>query len=236
MPEIASSSSDWPLPATPAMPTISPARMSNETSSTMVTPRMSLTVRFLTASLTAPAAASPFSTLSSTRRPTISSASSPTVVLDVFARRHHLAASHHRHRVGDRHDLAQLVRDQDDRLALFLQLPEDAEQMVGLGRRQHAGRLVEDQDFGAAIERLQDLDPLLQADREFLDDGVGIDLETVFAFEALEFGACLGDAALQQRAALGAEHDVFEHGEIVDQHEMLVHHADAERYGVCSGS
>ena len=39
MPAIASSSSDWPLPATPAMPTISPARTSKETSSTIVTPR-----------------------------------------------------------------------------------------------------------------------------------------------------------------------------------------------------
>jgi hypothetical protein len=42
--------------------------------------------------------------------------------------------------------------------------------MVGLGRRQHAGRLVEDQDVGAAIERLEDLDALLQPDRQFLDD------------------------------------------------------------------
>ena len=53
MPEIASISSDWPLPATPAMPTISPARTSKETSSTMVTPRESLTVRFFTDSFTA---------------------------------------------------------------------------------------------------------------------------------------------------------------------------------------
>ena len=57
--------------------------------------------------------------------------------------------------------------------------------MVGLGRRQHAGRLVEDQDLGAAIERLEDFDALLQADRQFLDDGVGIDLQPVFALEAL---------------------------------------------------
>ena len=28
-------------------------------------------------------------------------------------------------------------------------------------------------------------------------------------------------------AALGAEHHVLEHGEAVDQHEVLVHHADA---------
>ena len=37
---------------------------------------------------------------------------------------------------------------------------------------------------------------------------------------------------LQQRIAFGAEDDVFQHREIVDQHEMLMHHADAERDGV----
>ena len=67
--------------------------------------------------------------------------------------------------------------------------------MIGLGRRQHAGRLVEDQDFGAAIERLQDLDALLQADRQFLDDRIGIDLQAVFALQPLQLRARLGDAA-----------------------------------------
>ena len=33
--------------------------------------------------------------------------------------------------------------------------------------------------------------------------------------------------AVEEAAALGAEHDVLEHGEILDQHEMLVDHADA---------
>ncbi len=70
-------------------------------------------------------------------------------------------------------------------LPCVLELLEDAEEMVGLGRRQHAGRLVEDQDVGAAIERLQDLDALLQADRQLVDDRVGIDLQPVFALQPL---------------------------------------------------
>ena len=149
-----------------------------------------------------------------------------------LARRHHRALAHDRHVVGDRHDLAQLVGDQHDRLALLLELLEDAEQVVGLGRRQHAGRLVEDQDLGAAIERLENFDALLQADRQLLDDGVGIDFQPVFALEPLQLGARLGDARLEQRLALGAEDDVLQHREILDQHEMLVDHADAERDGV----
>jgi hypothetical protein len=47
------------------------------------------------------------------------------------------------------------------------------------GRRppggEHRGRLVEDQQAGVAVERLEDLDPLLEADREVLDQRVGVD-------------------------------------------------------------
>ncbi len=47
-----------------------------------------------------------------------------------------------------------------------LQPLEDAEQVIGLGRGQHAGRFVEDQDFGLPVERLEDLDPLLHGRRD----------------------------------------------------------------------
>ena len=84
--------------------------------------------------------------------------------------------------------------DQDDRLSLLLELDQDAEEVVGLGRREHAGRLVEDQDLGAAIERLQDLDALLQADREVGDERVRIDLEGIFVLEPSQLGAGAVDA------------------------------------------
>ena len=202
MPAIASISSDWPLPATPAMPTISPARTSKETSSTMVTPRESLTVRLLDRQLDR---AGLGLALFDAQQHAAADHQLGELLdrgLGGLARRHHRAAPHDRDVVGDRHDLAQLVGDEDDRLALVLELLEDAEQMVGLGRRQHAGRLVEDQDVGAAIERLQDLDALLQADRQFLDDRVRIDLQPVFALQPLQLRARLGDAGLQQRARL----------------------------------
>ena len=101
------------------------------------------------------------------------------------------------------------------------------EQLVGLGRRQHRGRLVEHENVRAAHQRFQDLDPLLQADRQFADDGVRIDLEAVFAPELGEPLADQARAFGEQRAALGAEHDVLEHAERRHQHEVLMHHADA---------
>ena len=103
--------------------------------------------------------------------------------------------------------------DEDDGLVLALQHPQHLEELVGLGRRQHRGRLVEHQDFRAAHQRLEDLDALLQADRQFADDRVGIDLEPVFLAELGEPLADRARAPGEQRAALGAEHDVFEHAE-----------------------
>ena len=67
MPASASSSSDWPLPATPAMPTISPACSSKLARFTRVTPKRSRTSRSLTASSTPPGRAGAFSTRSGHR-------------------------------------------------------------------------------------------------------------------------------------------------------------------------
>ena len=69
--------------------------------------------------------------------------------------------------------LVELVRDEEDRVALGLELAQVAEQRLDLLRHQHGGRLVEDDDLRAAVEHLQDLDPLPLADAEPLDQLVG---------------------------------------------------------------
>jgi branched-subunit amino acid transport protein len=75
----------------------------------------------------------------------------------------HAAGAQHRHLVGDVHDLLQLVGDQDDGLALFLEQAQDFEQRGRFLGRQHGGRLVQDQDVGAAVDLLEDFDALLGA-------------------------------------------------------------------------
>ncbi len=79
--------------------------------------------------------------------------------------------------VGDLEDLVELVADEHDAVAFAGEPAQDAEDLLGLLGRQHGGRLVEDEDPGVAVERLEDLDPLLPADRQGADLGVGIDLE-----------------------------------------------------------
>ena len=84
IPASTSRSTDWPLPETPATPSTSPARSSNETASSRAVPAPSRQVRSSTLSATAPG--SPFSRSgsSTTSCPTISSASCSRVVRDGF--------------------------------------------------------------------------------------------------------------------------------------------------------
>ncbi len=117
--------------------------------------------------------------------------------------------------------------DQDDGFALFLEAVQDAEEVVGLVRGQHAGRLVKDQDIGLTVKRLEDLDPLLVADREVFDQRIWIDVKLVFARQIGQHAAGLGQRGVQERPVLGPQNDVFQHGEVLHQFEMLEHHTDA---------
>ncbi len=73
------------------------------------------------------------------------------------------AVPHHRHPVGHLHDLLELVGDEQDRVVGGAQRFQAVEEGADLARRQHAGRFVKDENFGLAVERLQDLDALAHA-------------------------------------------------------------------------
>ena len=92
-------------------------------------------------------------------------------------------AAQDRDPVRDLQHLAELVGDEDDRGPGLREAADDAEELLGLGRRQDRRRLVEDQDVALAIERLEDLDALADADGEVLDGGVGVDVEAVLLGE-----------------------------------------------------
>ena len=68
--------------------------------------------------------------------------------------------------MGQSHHLRELVADEEHRLALLGQRPQNAEESLDFGRGQDRGRLVQNQDSGVAVEQLQDLHPLLLAHRE----------------------------------------------------------------------
>ena len=71
------------------------------------------------------------------------------------------AAPDHRDPIGDLEDLVELVADEDDRVPVGRQTAQDREDLLGLLWGEDGGRLVEDEDARLAVERLEDLDPLL---------------------------------------------------------------------------
>src|SRR5439155_517749 len=91
----------------------------------------------------------------------------------------HLAPAHDRDPIRDVEDLFEFVADEDDGLAGLDQVAQDDEKLLGLLWREHAGRLVEDQDAGAAVEDLDDLGALLQPDRKVAHLGVGVERQAV---------------------------------------------------------
>ena len=137
--------------------------------------------------------------------------------------------THHADAVGDGHDLIELVGDDDDGHLLFADdAADDVEQLVRLLRGEDGGRLVEDEDVRAAVERFQYLDALLKPDADIPHGGGGVDLKAVFLHKAARFAFGLGVVEEHaEPARLAAEDDVLRDGERRDEHEVLVHHADA---------
>jgi hypothetical protein len=219
-PVIASISSVCPLPSTPAIATISPPRTSNEAAVVDDAKRVDLQER-----------------LAGVRRPLVDA--QQDVAADHQPRQpllrrtrtrdrvDGLAAPQHRDPVGDLEDLVQLVRDEDDRHPLRDELLEDLEELDRLLRCQHRRRLVEDEDVGVPVERLQDLDSLLLSDRDVLDLRVRVDVELEPLREVVH--SSLGAVRVEQDALprLVGEDDVLGDGHHRDEHEVLVHHADA---------
>ena len=140
-----------------------------------------------------------------------------------------LSFAQYGHDVGDRHDFVEFVRDQDDGLAVLLHRLQDAEQLFRLLGRQDGRGFVQDQDVGAAVQHLDDLDRLLFRDGHVVDLLVRIDVEAVL------FGDrpyAVGDLLQIVLAVFDAQRHVLRGREHVDQFEVLVDHADAVRVGV----
>ncbi len=77
------------------------------------------------------------------------------------------AAPQHREIVAERLDLAELVADHRHRdLAAMGHVAQEAQNLVGFARRQHRGRLVQDEKALVEIEELEDFELLLLARRK----------------------------------------------------------------------
>ena len=135
------------------------------------------------------------------------------------------------HPVGDLHDFAHLVRDEDDTFPLVAQLFQHREQPVGLLRGQYRSRLIENQQPAVAQQQLDQFDPLLGTDRELPDRCVKVEVEIELVDQGLDLVAIA--AALEQvRDIREGNQDILKHRMGRDQHEVLVNHADGAGQGV----
>ena len=140
---------------------------------------------------------------------------------------HHLAVAQHHQPVRHTQHLGQLVADEDDGQPLRHHLAQGVEQGLALLRGEHGGGLVEDEDARAAVQRLEDFHPLALPHRQAAHAGVQRHLQAEAGRHRLQPFGGLGAAAEGLPQRLGAHEYVVQHGEVVGQGEVLVHHADA---------
>ena len=133
---------------------ISPARTSNDTSSTAGTPRASTTDIPRTVSTSSVGFAGVWSMRSSTSRPTIIAGDVGLAQAGGGQRADGAPVPDHRDLVGDRQHLAQLVRDEQHGAAPAGELADDDEEVVDLAGREHGRRLVEDEQPGVVASAL----------------------------------------------------------------------------------
>ena len=140
---------------------------------------------------------------------------------------HQLAVAQDDDAGGDCHDLVQFVGNEDDRQAKRHGLAHGSKEVLGLLRGQNGGGLVQNQDARLAVEGFKDLNPLAFADAEAADLCIGIDPQSVVFHQRDNPLPRLRPAKAGAPDRTGAEDDVFQHGHIVREREMLVYHADA---------
>ena len=122
----------------------------------------------------------------------------------------------------------QLVCDEDNRLAGIAQRPHNRKEGFDLLRRQNGGRLVKDQHIGRSEKHFQNLDTLLDTDRQVLDQDVRGHIHAIAGIDLCHLLACRGKIQkITGAGRLDAKDDIFHNAEHRDQHEMLMHHANA---------
>ena len=122
--------------------------------------------------------------------------------------------------------LTQLVGDEHDRFAFVSKRMHHRDQLVGFLRCEHCCRFVEDEVLGIICQGFQDLDSLLHTNWEILDKRIRVYVQPVPFREPLDGASRISHVEHAGLAVLAAEDQVLRHRENLDQHEMLMHHAN----------
>ena len=124
------------------------------------------------------------------------------------------------------------MSDQNNSCSLAAQHAQNAKQLLGFLRGEHGGWLVQNQNTRAAVQRFQNLQPLLVAHRQLAHRHVKGHLQPGRCHQCLQTLAHNVIRPSQQHVRFCPQHHVFNRIQGVNQHEVLVHHANAVRNGV----
>ena len=219
----------WPLPETPATPTISPPRIDSDTSRTAGWPPSSSALSFSMSSRGAPN--------SPVRGGCTVSSSAPIIVRAMASGLRSLTcpcpASLPRRRMVTSSAKAITSRN----LWVIIRMvssprshhaAQHAEHLVGLAGREHRGRLVEDEEAALEIELLEDFAflPLAGGDRRHL--GVERHAKRHARQKFLERLA-LARPVDDRRHVVARQHEILRDRHRRHQREVLIDHAEAER-------
>ena len=123
-------------------------------------------------------------------------------------------------------DLFELMGDDDNGLPVLDQVLHDRQKFIDLLLCQDCSGLVQDQDLRPAVQRLEDFYALLHTHGNIADAGVRIDLKPVFLNNVQNVLTRLLHVGQDTSVGLAAQDNVLGDGEILHQHEVLVHHSD----------
>ena len=147
-------------------------------------------------------------------------------------RAHASAVAHNRGAVADTFDFVQLVGNENNRVPVGAEFLQLYEQLVSFLRRQYGGRLVENQDVGAAVQGFQDFHFLLDADGDFLHFRRHVNVKIVLLGNAA--GLLHGLFHVDEKSVfrLRAQYDILRDRQRRHQHKVLMYHADTLADGV----
>ena len=129
--------------------------------------------------------------------------------------------------IGERLHLLEKMRDVNDRTALVAQPAHERGEFLRVGLRKAARRFVEHEHAATQRERAGDLDELLRRDAELSGGHIERDVGPAELRERLRRDtARLGVTQDTTARGFGAEHDVFDDGEMRRDRELLIHHHD----------
>ena len=128
------------------------------------------------------------------------------------------------------HNLVELMGDNNDGVALFLHTAQDGKQLFDFLNGKNSSRFVQNNDLGAIIQHLDDLQRLLLGNRHIVDLLLGINVETEFLRHVLDF--CIAILLQHQAGIVLAHPDIVSGGKHIHKLEVLMHHADAQPLGI----